>query len=289
MILFGYRLPWALWFKPITIAASVVMWGALAAQAEDSEPLAAMVNGESITRTEILLAMELLPPQFRQLPPEQLYPLIREQLIDIKLLAARGAALGLHDDSSIAARVKFYEMRLQHDYYAREIVENYLDQELIDERYQKLLDNFSQEEELKVSHILVATEEKAEEVAQKLEDGDDFVEVARQYSVGPSGPKGGELGYIRRAQVVPEFAEAAFDLDDGEISDPIKTQFGWHVILVTERRVPKPPKFAEVEDKLRAEIAERLLADAAKEERLEAEIELFDMDEGFFGDGELVQ
>ena len=81
---------------------------------------------------------------------------------------------------------------------------------------------------------------------------------------------------------MPEFAEAAFDLDDGEISDPVKTQFGWHVILVTERRVPEPPDFAQVEQKLRAEIAERLVADAAKEERREAEIELFDMDEDFF-------
>ena len=282
MILFGYRLRWVRRFAPVALAASILMAGALPAVAQDDDPVAATVNGETITRTEILLALELLPAQFRQLPAAQLYPLIREQLIDIKLLAAKGATLGLRGDSRIAARVKFYEMRLQHDYYAREIVENYLDQELIDEGYQRFHDNFPREEELKVSHILVATEDEAETVVEELEDGAEFAEAARKYSVGPSAPKGGELGYIRRAQVVPEFAEAAFDLDDGEISDPVKTQFGWHVILVTERRVPEPPDFAQVEQKLRAEIAERLVADAAKEERREAEIELFDMDEDFF-------
>jgi len=282
MILFGYRLRLARRFAPLVLAASVFMTGLLHAAAQEDDPVAAIVNGEAVTRTEILLAMELLPAQFRQLPPAQLYPLIRDQLIDIKLLAAKGATLGLRNDSRIVARVKFYEMRLQHDYYAREIVENYLDQELVDEDYQKFLDNYPREEELKVSHILVASEEEAETVFGELEDGADFAETARKHSVGPSAPNGGELGYIRRAQVVPEFAEAAFDLDDGEISDPVKTQFGWHVILVTERRVSEPPDFTQVEEKLRAEIAERLVADAAKEERREAEIELFDMDEDFF-------
>ena len=287
MTLFEYRFPWVPWFSPIALAAFIIVTGGPPAIAEGNDPVAAMVNGESITRTDILLAMELLPPEFRQLPPAQLYPLIREQLIDIKLLAAKGGTLGLRDDSRIAARVKFYEMRLQHEYYAREIVENNLDQELIDEGYQKILDNYLREEELKVSHILVATEKEAEEVVEKLEGGTDFAEVARQYSIGPSAPKGGEIGYIRRAQVVPEFAEAAFDLDDGEISDPVKTQFGWHVILVMERRALEPPEFEQVEQKLRAEIAERLVADAAKEERRKAQIDLFDMDEGFFEGAEL--
>jgi len=282
MILFGY--PWrrARWFAQIFLVALIVMTGVLPTAAEDKDPVAAIVNGETITRTEVLLAMELLPAQFQQLPPAQLYPLIRDQLIEIKLLAAKGAALGSRDTSLIDARVKFYEMRLRHDYYAREIVENHLDQELIDEGYQNLLDNYPQEEERRLSHILVATQEEAEDVFEKLKHGNDFAEVAQQYSIGPSAPKGGDIGYVRRTQVVPEFGEVAFNLNDGKISDPVKTQFGWHVILVTERRVPEPPEFAQVEQKLRAEIAERLVADAAKEERSRAEIELFDMDEHFF-------
>jgi peptidyl-prolyl cis-trans isomerase C len=116
---------------PFGVAALIFLasWHAVSARAEDQ--VAATVNGETITRTEILLAMELLPAQFRGMPPAQLYPLIREQLIDIKLLAAKGAAAGLRDDARIAARVDFYVMRLIHDYYARDIVSIYLDDELL--------------------------------------------------------------------------------------------------------------------------------------------------------------
>ncbi|MEE8171409.1 MAG: peptidylprolyl isomerase [Alphaproteobacteria bacterium] len=267
---------------PFAIVTLILMANWHVASAEADNPVAATVNGESITRTEIMLAMELLPTQFRDQPPEQLIPLIREQLIDIKLLAAKGAAVGLNDDPRIAARVDFYTMRLVHDYYARDIVDKYLDEELLQEVYEKFLKNFPTAEELKISHILVATEEEAGKVVAELKSGAGFAKTARKFSVGPSAPKGGELGFIRREQVVPEFAEVAFALENGGISDPVKTQFGWHVITVTERRIPEPPEFAQVEQKLRVEIAERLVADVAKEERQNAEIELFDLDEDFF-------
>ena len=267
---------------PLAVAALIVVagWQAVSAQADD--PVAATVNGETITRNEIMLALELVPAQFRNMPPEQLFQRIREQLIDIKLLAAKGAASGLDDDPRIAARVEFYAIRLTHDQYAREIVEKYLDEELLQESYEKFLENFPTAEERNISHILVATEEKAEVVAAELQSGADFAETARKFSVGPSAPKGGELGFLRREQVVPEFAEVAFALEDGAISEPVKTQFGWHVVTVSERRTPEPPELAVVEQRLRAEIADRLVADIAKQERQDAEIELFDMDEDFF-------
>ena len=287
MILSGFNDLGARRLAPFVVAVLILMTVWQPASAEIDDPVAATVNGETITRTEILLAMELLPAQFRNLPAAQLYPLIRNQLIDIKLLAAKARTAGLSDDPRIVARVDFYAMRLAHDYYARDIVAEYLDAELLRESYRKFLDNFPTAEELKISHILVTSEEEAGIVAAELKSGAGFPETARKYSVGPSAPKGGELGFIRRAQVVPEFAEAAFALENGGISEPVKTQFGWHVITVTERRIPEPPQFVEVEQKLRAEIADRLVADAAKQEREDAEIELFDMDEDFFADGGL--
>ena len=282
---FTYRSPG--WFAPIAIAALILVAGWQSALAEDDSPVAATVNGETITRTEILLALELLPAQFRNLPPEKLFPLIRNQLIDIKLLSAKGAEAGMREDPRVTARVKFYAMRLAHDYYARDIVGKYLDEELLQEGYQKFLENFPKAEELNISHILVANEEEAQEVVAELKSDADFSATARRYSVGPSAPQGGALGFLRREQVVPEFAEAAFALEDGGISEPVKTQFGWHVITASERRIPEPPPFSEVEQKLRAEIADRLVSDAAKQERQDAEIELFEMDEDFF-DGETV-
>ena len=282
MILSGFSHRGARWLASVAVAVLIIIPNGQTAWAQDDNPVAATVNGETITRTEILLALELLSAQFRGMPPEKLFPLIREQLIDIKLLAAKGTEAGLRNDPRIVASVDFYAMRLAHDYYARDIVSKYLDDELMQESYQKFLEIFPEAEERNISHILVTTEEEAEKVVAELEGGAEFTATARSYSVGPSAPQGGALGFLRREQVVAEFAEAAFALEDGGISAPVQTQFGWHVITVSERRVPEPPEFAQVEQKLRAEIADRLVADAAKQEREDAEIELFEMDEDFF-------
>lgn len=270
------------WLASLAFALLISLPGWHSASAQDDNPVAATVNGETITRTEILLAMELLPVQFRNLPAAQLFPLIREQLIDIKLLAAKGTKVGLRNDPRILSRVDFYAMRLAHDYYARDIVGKYLDDELMQESYQKFLGNFPATEERNISHILVASEEEAEKVVAELETGAEFAAMARNFSVGPSAPQGGSLGYLRREQVVEEFAEVAFALENDEVSGPVQTQFGWHVITVSDSRTPVAPEFAQVEQKLRAEIADRLVSDAAKQERQDAEIEMFDMDEDFF-------
>jgi len=270
------------WLASLAFALLISLPGWHSASAQDDNPVAATVNGETITRTEILLAMELLPAQFRNLPAAQLFPLIREQLIDIKLLAAKGTKVGLRNDPRILSRVDFYAMRLAHDYYARDIVGKYLDDELMQESYQKFLGNFPETEERNISHILVASEEEAEKVVAELETGAEFAAMARNFSVGPSAPQGGSLGYLRREQVVEEFAEVAFALENDEVSGPVQTQFGWHVITVSDSRTPVAPEFAQVEQKLRAEIADRLVSDAAKQERQDAEIEMFDMDEDFF-------
>lgn len=222
MILSGFNHRGARRLASIAIAALILVAGWHSAWAEDDSPVAATVNGETITRTEILLALELLPAQFRNLPPEKLFPLIRNQLIDIKLLSAKGAEAGLREDPRITTRVDFYAMRLAHDYYARDIVGKYLDEELLQEGYQKFLENFPKTEELNISHILVASEEEAQEVVAELKSGTDFSATARRYSVGPSAPQGGALGFLRREQVVSEFAEVAFALEDGEISEPVK-------------------------------------------------------------------
>jgi len=266
----------------IALVTALLLENGQIASAASDDPIAAMVNGEPITRTELLLALEFLPAQFRNLPGDQLYPLIRQQLIDIKLLAAKGAEAGFAEDPRITTRRDFYTMRLIYDYFAATIVQDYMTEEFLHESYANFLENFSGSEELKISHILVMTEEEAEKVVEILADGMDFAEAARRHSVGPSAPQGGTLGFIRRAQVVPEFAKAAFALEDGEISSPVKTQFGWHIIQVSERRSQKPPSFTEMEQKLRVEITDRLVSSAAKEARETAHIELFELNEDFF-------
>ena len=283
MILFGFSHRGARWLASVAVAVLIIIPNGQTAWAQDDNPVAAAVNGETITRTEILLAMELLSAQFRVMPPEKLFPLIRGQLIDIKLLAAKGTEAGLRNDPRIVASVNIFAMRHAYDYYARDIVSKYLDDELMQESHQKFLENISRGRRTQTSAISSSPpKRKPRKSWRNWKAAPNLPRLARSYSVGPSAPQGGVLGFLRREQVVAEFAEAAFALEDGGISAPIQTQFGWHVITVSERRVPEPPEFAQVEQKLRAEIADRLVADAAKQEREDAEIELFEMDEDFF-------
>ena len=144
----------------IALVTALLTANGQVATAADDGPIAAMVKGEPITRTEILLALEFLPAQFRNLPGDQLYPLIRQQLIDIKSLAAKGAEAGYADDPRITVRRDFYTMRLIYDYYATTIVQYYMTEEFLHESYDKFLENFPGAEELKISHILLATEDR---------------------------------------------------------------------------------------------------------------------------------
>jgi len=178
----------------IALVTALLTANGQVATAADDDPIAAMVNGEPITHTEILLALEFLPVQFRNLPGDQLYPLIRQQLIDIKLLAAKGAEAGYADDPRITVRRDFYTMRLIYDYYTTTIVQDYMTEEFLHESYDKFLENFPGAEELKISHILLATEEEAEKVFEILADGIDFAEAARGHSVGPSAAPGRRAG-----------------------------------------------------------------------------------------------
>jgi peptidyl-prolyl cis-trans isomerase C len=127
--------------------------------------------------------------------------------------------------------------------------------------------------EVQARHILVAEEKKAHDIIKKLNGGAGFGELARRHSTGPSGPKGGDLGYFSRSQMVPPFAEAAFAMEPGNYSQtPVQTRFGWHIILVEDRRQKPPPSFAESAAELKAELSRGLVAERMAELRKGADI-----------------
>ena len=222
IILSGLNHPSARRLASSAVVALIPAPGWHSALDKDDSPVSATLNGETINRTEILFALELLPAQFRSLPPEQLFPQIYNHLIDIKLLFAKGAEAGLREDLRVISRVDLYAIRHSHDYYAREIIGNYLDEDLLQEVYQQFVKNYPKSDELNVSQILVTTTDKAEEIVANLKSGAKFSATAARFSVRPSASQGGAFGFLHREQKMPEFAEIAFALDDGEISEPVK-------------------------------------------------------------------
>lgn len=244
--------------------------------ASDSNKIIATVNEDVITLAEVELAVEFLPEQLQRLPYSELVPLIREELIDVKLLASHALNSGLVKSDEIIRRRDFYEMRLIYDYFVRDVINKKLTDEILRERYNLFIKNFIGEEEIKTSHILVSNKETAEVILVKLAEGLDFSQAAKTYSTGPSASQGGDIGFIKIDQVVPEFGTVAFSLGIGEVSEPVKSQFGWHIIKIFEKRTQAAPSYINIEETLKAQVADDLIRQEANKIRSASKIEYFD-------------
>jgi peptidyl-prolyl cis-trans isomerase C len=143
--------------------------------------------------------------------------------------------------------------------------------------YDDAVKQMASDVEVRARHILVATEAEANALLAEIKKGTDFAELARQKSKDPgAAAEGGDLGYFSKEQMVPEFAEVAFKLEKGQLSDPVKTQFGWHLIRVEDRRNKPAPDFAQVKDQVEAFVIQKAQADFVSKLRESAKIERLD-------------
>ena len=167
---------------------------------------------------------------------------------------------------------------LQRAYLEKQIEEG-MTEEALKAGYEKFVAESKGGEEVRASHILVETEGQAKEIVSELAGGADFVELAKAKSIGPTSDKGGDLGFFKRDGMLAEFSDAAFALNDGEITPtPVRTQYGWHVIKVVERRQARPPMFEEVEGEVRNRVTRDIGLEVMKTLRAAAEIKRFGPD-----------
>jgi len=144
-------------------------------------------------------------------------------------------------------------------------------------RYEKEVAAQPPEEEVKARHILVKTKEEAEDIIKQLDKGADFAKLAKEKSTGPSADKGGELGFFTKDQMVPEFSKAAFALKPGEYTkEPVKTQFGWHVIQVEDKRTTPPPPLDQVADQVKQVLMRERYFDVLKDARKNMKVDVKD-------------
>lgn len=241
--------------KHLTFLAAALfatqMGGPLVAQdtAEVSpDTIVATVNGQDITLGHMIAARATLPEQFDSAAPQDLYNGILQQLIQQTALAQRIENL----PPLVALTLENEERSLK----AGEAVEAALALAVTDEDLQAAYDaqfaNADPQEEYNASHILVETEEEALAVKEEIDGGAEFAAVAREKSTGPSGPNGGELGWFGTGMMVPDFEAAVIALEVGEVSAPVQTQFGWHVITLNDARKQAVPTLDEVREELLA-------------------------------------
>jgi peptidyl-prolyl cis-trans isomerase C len=239
--------------KRLLAGAAIAALVAMPAAAQDvtADTVLATVNGTDITLGHVIAMQAMLPPQYRELPDQVLLDGILEQLVQQEIIAglagqdmSRRVELGLENERRAYLAAMFMD-RIG----SAEVTESELQAE-----YDAMYGSAEPVPEMNASHILVETEEEAQAVIEALAEGEDFAELAQERSIGPSGPNGGQLGWFTAGMMVPAFEEAVFALEVGEVSPPVQTQFGWHVVLLNDMRDQEVPGLEQV----RAELVEGL-------------------------------
>ncbi len=257
-------------------AAALLVGLSSAAIAQQASDVVATVNGTEITLGEMIVTRSQLPPQYQQLPPDVLFTGILDQLIQQQLLA--------DTLEEVPARVDYALGNERRSLLAGEVVNDLMQAEVSDEELQAAYDEaFGSAEatpEFNASHILVETEEEATKVLERLEADEDFAEIAKEVSTDPgSGANGGELGWFGPGMMVAPFETAVQELEAGEVTaEPVKTQFGFHIIKLNETRTQEPPALEEVQEELASQVRQQKVQDRLAE--LEGDAEITRSEEG---------
>lgn len=242
----------------------------------DDNPVLAKVNGSEIRQSDVTAAEKDIGPSLAQLDPASRQASVVQLLIDLKLVAKAAEDKKIADTPDFKQKLAFTRSRL--------LMDTLLDQEgkaaVTDAALKKVYDDaakqISGEQEVHARHILVGTEAEAKEIIAELKKGADFAELAKKKSKDPGASDGGDLGFFTKDQMVPEFSAAAFALEPGKISEPVKSQFGWHVIKVEEKRARKAPPFEQVKPQLEAFVIRKAQAEYVAKLRSDAKIERLD-------------
>lgn len=271
---------------PVVLAtvavAMIAVSGAAPAQTAPKpadDPVVARVNGDEIRRSHVINAQESLPPQYRALPMEQLYPALLKQMIDQKLVSQAARQANLQDDPEVKSRVAQLEDRVLQQALLGRTVSAEVTEEKVRARYEQVAKDTPAHEEVRARHILVETQDQAKAAIAEIGKGEDFAEVARKRSKGPNAPAGGDLGYFQREEMPKEFADAAFALKPGEVSkEPVRSPVGWHVIKIEDRRKAGPPSYEQSREEIAGQLAQETVEKFVTGLREKAKVESFDME-----------
>jgi Parvulin-like peptidyl-prolyl isomerase len=234
----------------------------------------ATIDGKSIWLDEIMAVAETLPPEYQQQGIAGIYEQLVDDVANMRLAAIAAHSSGLDKEEDVASAMRTAADRvLAEAYIAREVGKEITD-EAIQAAYDTYVADTGSRETVTASHILVETEEEAKAIIDQLKDGADFAELAREKSTGPSGPGGGSLDSFSRGQMVPAFEAAAFGMPVGSFSDnPVQTQFGWHVIQVSDKSIQEAPALELMRDQIAANLSRQSFARIVETLRVGATIE----------------
>ena len=249
--------------RALVLAAALTTSFALPVLAQNAaDPVVAVVNGKEIKRSALVEA-QMAIPQARQLPLDKIYDQLLDQVISSELILGEAKKAKAENDPKVKEAVAEAQNNIMRSFWLNKKVESDVTEAQVKARYDELLKTAQPEEQVHARHILVDSEDAAKAVLGDLKAGTSFEDEAKAKSKDPSAKtNGGDLGFITKGETVPEFSEAAFKLKPGETTQtPVKSQFGWHIIKVDDRRMAPPPSYEEAKPQVRQELAR---ADAGK-------------------------
>ena len=257
-------------------AASFIALALLAAPARADDKVLAKVNGAEIKQSDVAMAEEELAPSLAQMDPATKDENVLAFLIDMKIVAKAAEDKKVADTEEFKKRFTFTRNRLLMDSLLASEGKAATTDAAMKQVYEDASKQIAGEQEVHARHILVETEDEAKAVKAELDKGADFADLAKKKSKDPGASDGGDLGFFTKDQMVPEFSAVAFALEPGKISDPVKSQFGWHIIKVEEKRNRKPPEFDQVKAQIETYVSRKAQADYVGKLREAAKIERMD-------------
>ena len=246
------------------------------AVAAEDDPVVARVNGVDIRQSDLAFAEEEIGSNMPTIPPEQKRDYLINYLVDVIVLSQAAEKQNLADRPDVKRRLAFDHNRLLMESLLQDAGKSSLSEDAERKVYEEAVKQVKNEEEVHARHILVPTEDEAKAILAQLKGGADFAALAKEKSKDPGAAEGGDLGYFTKEQMVPEFADVAFKLNKGQLSDPVKTQFGWHVIKVEDKRMRPTPTFDQVKPQIENYVAHRAQADLVENLRKSATVERLD-------------
>ena len=245
----------------------------------EADPVVANIDGHPIHLTDLGKASDTLPDNLRALPFETLYPALLERMIDRQALVMMARRQNLDENPDVKREIgEAVDRVLEAAYLRREALSKVTDR-AIQTRYSREYGSRPATEEVRARHILLASEAEANDVLAELKKGADFATIATARSKDPDSKRGGDLGFFRREQVWPGFADVAFALQPGQVGPkPIRNEFGWHVVKVEERRLVAPPSLPDVREAIRQALIAQEVRQVVKQARAQLPIHEFNID-----------
>ncbi|MGL4397142.1 MAG: peptidylprolyl isomerase [Hyphomicrobium sp.] len=268
-------------FAPAALALALALPFSLAALAPAfaEDKVVATINGKAVTNGDLAVAESEIGSDMGTMPEAQKRMSLLEFLIDNQLFAEAAEGEKLGESPDFATRLNYLKRRALREMYFEKVIKSSVSDDDARKFYDEQVKLLKPEEEVQARHILVESEEKAKEIKEKLKSGGDFTALAKENSKDPGSKEdGGNLGYFGAGQMVPEFDQVVFKLAKGDVSDPVKTQFGWHLIKLEDKRVKQPPAFDIVKDRILQSLLLQKAQKSAVDLRSKAKIEIVDAD-----------